>query len=189
MYAPITCWRATGSARPPLVAEVLHEVARARAVAPLEPAAGRQRDPLVRERRLGHAPAEVLLADQVLGGNAHVGEEHLVEARVARHVADRANLDAGEVHRDDEVRDAAVLRHVVAGARDEDAELGVVGERRPDLLAVDAVDVAVALGAGTEVREVGARARLAEELAPQLLAREHRAAGSAASARRCRARR
>ena len=38
----------------------------------------------------------------------------------------------------------------------------------------DAVDVAVALGAGGEVREIGARAGLAEELAPQLLAREHR---------------
>ena len=84
------------------------------------------------------------------------------------------HLDAGQVHGDDEVRDAPVLRHVVAGARDEDAELGVIGERRPDLLPVDVVHVAVAFGARAEVGEVGARARLAEQLAPQLLAREHR---------------
>ena len=48
--------------------------------------------------------------------------------------------------------------------------LACVGERRPDLLTVDEVDVAVALGARAQVREVGARVRLAEQLAPQLLA-------------------
>ncbi len=56
----------------------------------------------------------------------------------------------GQIHRDDEVRDAAVLGDVVAGARDEDAELGVRGERRPDLLPVDEVHVAVAFGAGAD---------------------------------------
>ena len=45
---------------------------------------------------------------------------------------------------------------------------------RPHLLAGDAPRVAVALGPGRERREVGARARLAEELAPLLLVAHHR---------------
>ena len=97
-----------------------------------------------------------------------------LKPKLAGHAPDRAHLDAGEVHRDDEVRDAAVLRAVGARARDEDAELGVIGERRPDLLAVHDVDVTVAHRTRREAREVGTRARLAEQLAPHLLAREHR---------------
>ena len=49
-----------------------------------------------------------------------------------------------------------------------------LGERRPDLLAVDHPLVAVAHGPGAEGGEVGAGAGLAEELAPDLLAGEQR---------------
>ena len=80
----------------------------------------------------------------------------------------------GQVHRADEVRDALVLRRVGVGAGDEDAEPGEVGERRPDLLAVDDVLVAVAHGPRAEVGQVAARAGLAEQLAPELLAGEQR---------------
>src|SRR6185312_6504048 len=44
----------------------------------------------------------------------------------------------------------------------------------PHLLAVDHVVVAIALGSGCERGEVRARARLREELTPELLAREQR---------------
>ncbi len=54
----------------------------------------RQRHPLVAERHLGQAPAVVLLAHQVLGGQAHVGEEHLVEGVAPGHLDDGADLDA-----------------------------------------------------------------------------------------------
>src|SRR5581483_607504 len=47
-----------------------------------------------------------------------------------------------------------------------------LGERRPDLLARDHIVVAVADGAGSQRREVGARVRLREPLAPDLLALE-----------------
>ena len=80
----------------------------------------------------------------------------------------------GRVHRADEVRDALVLRRVGIGAGDEDAELRVLGERRPDLLAVHDPLVAVAHGAGAERGQVGARAGLAEELAPDLLGGQQR---------------
>ena len=39
----------------------------------------RQRDPLVAQRHLGQPPPVVELADEVGGGDPHVGEEHLVE--------------------------------------------------------------------------------------------------------------
>ena len=52
--------------------------------------------------------------------------------------------------------------------------LATMRERRPDLLAVHDEHVAVAHGAGGQVGQVGAGLGLAEELAPHLLAAEHR---------------
>ena len=60
------------------------------------------------------------------------------------------------------------------GAREQDAEVGVLRVAGPDLLAVDHVRVAVEHGARRERREVGARAGLAVALAPDLLGREDR---------------
>jgi hypothetical protein len=59
------------------------------------------------------------------------------------------------------------VQRLRVGAGDQDAERGELRERRPDLLAVDDPLVAVALGPGAEVRQVAARARLAEQLAPE----------------------
>ena len=66
------------------------------AVGPVAPqhAAGRQRHALVAERDLGQPPAVVEVADEVRGGDAHIGEEHLVERVPAGHLRDRADLDA-----------------------------------------------------------------------------------------------
>ena len=64
---------------------------------------------------------------------------------------------------------------VGVGAGDEHPPLGEVGEGGPHLLAVDDPLVAVAHGPGGEAGDVGAGARLAEELAPDLLAGEERA--------------
>ena len=70
---------------------------------------------------------------------------------------------------------------------DEHAAVGEVRERVPHLLAVDDPLVAVAHRAGREAGEVGTRARLGEQLAPDLFAGEHRAQRALAGARRCRA--
>ena len=56
----------------------------------------------------------------------------------------------------------------------EDPEVAEVRARGPHLLAVDDPLVAVALGSCRQPGEVGAGAGLAEELAPHLLAAEHR---------------
>ena len=61
-----------------------------------------------------------------------------------------------------------MLRHGWVGAGQKDAPLGPIGPRRPDLLSVDDVLVAVALGCGAKRCQVGAGVRLAEQLGPHL---------------------
>ena len=67
-----------------------------------------------------------------------------------------------------------MLGHVGIGAGDEDAEVGVVRLRRPHLLPVDDPLVAVEHGPGGQGGQVAAGARLAEQLAPQLVAPQQR---------------
>src|SRR5262249_47575740 len=67
---------------------------------------------------------------------------------------------------------ALVLRRFRIRPHDEDAPVGEAGEAGPDLLAGDVEDVAAQLRAGAARRQVGARVRLGESLAPDLLARE-----------------
>ncbi len=124
----------------------------------------------VLQRDVRDAPAVVLVADAVRHRDPDVGEEHLGELRAAEHRLERPHLDAGQVHRQDQPRDAAVLRRVGIGAHEELADVGDLAERAPDLLAVQDVVVTVALGARAQRREVGARARLREALAPHLVA-------------------
>ena len=71
-------WRSSGSPTPPSARTRSSRSLADRSAAP-ERAAARQRDPLVAERHLGQRPALVHLADEVRRGQAHVGEEHLVE--------------------------------------------------------------------------------------------------------------
>ena len=67
---------------------------------------------LVREHRPRRRPTAVDLADDVLDRHAHVGEEHLVEVRGARDLAQRTDLDAGRAQIEQEERDPAVLGRV-----------------------------------------------------------------------------
>ena len=65
-----------------------------------------------------------------------------------------------------------MLWNVPIGSRDKHGEVGVVGTRIPDLLAVDDPLVAVTYSGGGEASEVRARAWFAEQLAPCLFAGE-----------------
>ena len=67
-----------------------------------------------------------------------------------------------------------MLRYGWVRAGDEEPPSGQVSEGRPDLLAVDDSLVTVADGRGGQTGLVGARAGLAEELAPDLLGGEER---------------
>ena len=105
-------------------------------------------------------------------GTLHVLEEDLVEAGVAGHLHERAHGDAGRLHVDQDVRDAAVLRRLGIGAHQAEHPVGVLRARGPDLLAVDDELVADELGAGAQRRQVGAGARLGVALAPDLVGGE-----------------
>ena len=113
-------------------------------------------------------------ADAVRVGDAHRVEEHLVEVDLAADVAQRSDLDPGRVQVDDEVGEAATLRHVRVGAGQADREVREVRPRGPDLLAAEHPLLAVERGPGGQRREVGARARLAQQLAPLLLVAHER---------------
>ncbi len=78
--------------------------------------------------------------------------------------------DARGVHGHDEHGEPGVLGHVGIGAGQADGVVGVVAARGPDLGAVEAPGVAVALGPGEQTGQVGAAARLGEELAPDVVA-------------------
>ena len=76
------------------------------------------------------------------------------EVTVGGHVLDRSDLDAGEIHRHDDLGDALVRRTIGAGATDHVAEVGLVAEAGPDLLAVDDELIAVAHRLGGEAGEI-----------------------------------
>ena len=116
------------------------------------------------------APAVVDLADDERRLGAGVVEEHLVELTAARGLHDGSHLDAGLLHRHQQERQALVARRLRVGARDHEAPVRHVRQRRPHLLAVHHPLVAVAVRARRHVGEVGARVRFAVALAPTLVA-------------------
>ncbi len=117
-------------------------------------------------------PAAVQLAEQVLARDHDVGEVDLAELRVAGRLDQRTDLDPGRRHVDEQVRDPAVAAGVRFGAGEHGAPLGVGGERRPDLVAVDDEVVAAVVAARGDRRQVGAGVGLGEPLAPDVVAGE-----------------
>ena len=128
------------------------------------------RHALVHERGTGDGPATALSAEPVGIRDARVREEHLVELGIAGELAQRSDLDPGGGHVADEEAEALMLGQVRVGACEQDAPPGDVRNRRPDLLSVDDPFVAVAHGPGCKAGEIGPGARLAEQLAPDVLA-------------------
>src|SRR5712691_10430021 len=104
-------------------------------------------DTLVAERSHRDLPPLVFLAQTPVRWDAHVREPDLVEELVAGDVTDGTALDPRCVHVDDERGDALVLGAALDGAwvgpEEEEAPVGEVCGRDPDLLAVDDVLVAV----------------------------------------------
>ena len=115
-------------------------------------------------------PAVALAADQVLVRDVGALEEDLVELGLAGDLAQRTDLDPVLLHVADEVGEALVLRRVGVGARQEHAPLRLVRIGGPDLLAGDAPAAVLTHRLRLQRGEVGARLRLREPLAPDLLA-------------------
>ena len=121
---------------------------------PLQPLEARAQPRAVRiaaalelEQVLGVGPAHVLLADPVLDRHLHVGEEHRVHLLRAGAVAvggdDRLDRDARRLHVDQQERDALLPLALVRGAHQAEDPVGGLRQRRPGLLAVDDVEVAL----------------------------------------------
>ena len=90
----------------------------------------------------------------------------------AVHGLDRPDGDARAVHVDEEGGDPPVGRLGRAGAGEQDATVGVLGQAGPHLLAVDAPDVAGRVARQDERGQVAAGTGLGEALAPGLVAPE-----------------
>ena len=130
---------------------------------------------LVHQRRQRDIPAVVDIAEAVIVGDSHLVEEHLVETRSAGHLAQRAHLDPGRTHVDDEASEPFVLGQVDVSTCDYLADVAVLRASRPHLLAGDHPLVAVALGLGLQTGEVAAGAWLAEQLTTDDVGAVHRA--------------
>ncbi len=129
-------------------------------------AGGRRRAPLEPEGRHGHFPSIVHAPDDVVLGAADIGQEDLVELGRAVDLLDGAHLDAGLLHRHQEVGDAGVLGGVGVGPGQQEDVVGSARLGGPHLLAVDDPLIAVQLGLRREAGQIGSRVGFAEPLAP-----------------------
>ena len=132
------------------------------------------RQALVHQRGERDLPPLPHRAEPLRIGHAHIGEEHLVEVRRARHLVDRPDLDPRRAHVEEEERQPLVLRHVRIGPHDDDAEVRQMRARGPDLLPVDDPVIAVALRPRAQRRQVRPARGFGEQLAPHLLAAQRR---------------
>ena len=147
-----------------------------------------QRRALVQQRRHRDLPAASDLAEHLRHGHLDAREEHLVELGVARQLPERANLDPGAAHVDDEVGEAVMPARFGVAAREKQAVVGNVRDRRPDLLTVDDEAIAFESRSRPDGGEIRAGVRLREALAPELVGREDRVGGGPPSVARCRGR-
>ena len=135
------------------------------------------------------APAVVDLADDRVGGQAHVVEEDLVELGLAGDLAQAADGDALGVHRQDEHRQALVLVLLGVGARQQQAVGGELRVGGPHLLAVEHPACRRPPGARASAPPRGPSRRPARRRAGTRPRRRGASArGSAPSAPRCRGR-
>ena len=124
MWSCASRWRITGIVVDAQLARALDQLAQRDLHLDLQ----REGEPraLVHQRRDRDRPAVVLAADDVLVGDPRLLDEQLVELRLAGDLAQRPDLDAVLLHVHQEVGQAAVLRRVRVGARDEHAPLRLV---------------------------------------------------------------
>ncbi len=132
-------------------------------------AAAAERGALVHQRGHRDGPAVADLAEPVFVRDAGVGEVHLVELGLARHLAQRPGLHPGPVHVDDKVGQALVFGHIRIGAGQQQTPARLVRQAGPHLLPVDHPVVAVAHRAGGQPRQVRSGTGLGEQLAPDVL--------------------
>ncbi len=95
-------------------------------------------------------PPVARFAEDLRLRHLHVLEEDLVELGVTSDLDQRADLDARALHVDQEIGQTLAWVGFLALAGEEHAPPRHMGERRPDLLAVDDVVIAFVIGARLE---------------------------------------
>src|SRR6516165_2258793 len=105
---------------------------------------------LVTEQEFGVSPTLVLFADEVLDRNADVFEEDIVDLMRTVNGDDWTHSDARRFHIDQEKRDAGLRLGRSIGADQAKDPVGMLGERRPGLVPVDDIMVAVTHRLGTD---------------------------------------
>ena len=103
----------------------------------------------------------------------HVVEEHFSEGLLAVECPDRANRDAFRIERHQQVRQAVVAAGLRVAAEQAEQPVGEQRARRPGLLAVDDIVVAIADRAARDRGHVGAGVGLAPALRPHVVAARH----------------
>ena len=107
-------------------------------------------------------PAGAFLANQGVGRELDVVENHLVEVGVTGQVADRLHLHTGEAEIDDELGQAfAAILRASGSAHQGDHVVAVVGHGGPDLAPLEVPALLVAGSSGLHTGQVGAGGRLA----------------------------
>ena len=115
------------------------------------------------------APALTDPSHHVVDMGARAVEEDLVELAGAGQLGDGPHLDAGLVHRHQEIGQPLVARRIRVGPAHHEAPVRQVGQRCPHLLPGDHPLVAVTYGPRHDVGQVAARVGLGVALAPQLV--------------------
>ena len=126
--------------------------------------------PLVHQGADGDFPALPHGAEPLCIRDTHIGEMHLVEVGIPGNLLDRPDLKAGGFHVEEEVGQPLMLGRIGIRAHHQDAVVRIMGTGSPDFLAVHQPAVAVPLRLGAQPGEIRTGARLAEQLAPDLLA-------------------
>jgi len=124
-------------------------------------------------RRHGHLPARALFAQPVFGGDAHIVEENLGEARQPVQLRNGAHRNARQIERHQNEAEPPVALGIRIAAKHSEEPIGKSAPRGPGLLSVHNVVVAVAQRGRLNVRHIAARIRLAPALRPDFLAGSH----------------
>src|SRR5205085_11943580 len=98
--------------------------------------------------------ALVFLADQIFDRHLHIVEENIVDFMFAVDRDDGAHRDARRFHIDQQERNALLWTRVAARAHQAEDPIGILAERVPGLLAVDAVMSAFAHRARAQRRVI-----------------------------------
>ena len=123
--------------------------------------------------RHGDLPASALLAQQIEGRHAHIIKEDLGKTRQPIQLLDGSDRDAlgAEWHQD--FRQPVMPLRVGVSAKQTEDPICKDRSRRPDLLPIDHVVVAIPISPAADGGHVGARVGLGPSLRPNLISRGH----------------